>query len=74
MLWQLVGTSPTAPLQLLVDNLRNPYQVDDLMVIADRIIAQGGTSAILGIIDNVLKNAKGRNERELKRMRNKYDK
>jgi hypothetical protein len=74
MLWQLAGISPTTSIQLLIDNLRSPYQVDDLKVIADRLVSKRGPNAILDIIDNLLPNAKGRNERELKRMRKKYDK
>ena len=74
MLWLLCGNSANAPLQLLVDNLRTPYQIDDIKAIADRTVSQRGTQAVVAIIDKVLINAKGRNERELKRMRKQYDK
>jgi hypothetical protein len=74
MLWHLAGLLPNTPLTLLVDNLRNPYQADDLKVIAARIAKQRGDRAVVGIIDKVLKVARGRNERELKRLRKQYDK
>jgi len=54
--------------------VRTPYQADDLKLIADRIVSQRGTPTLLAIIDKVLQNARGRNERELKRMRKQYDK
>jgi hypothetical protein len=74
MLWQLCGISADTPLQLLINNLRSPYQVDDIKVIADRTLSQRGAPAVLDIIDKALQNAGGRNERELKRMRKQYDK
>ncbi len=74
MLWQLCGNSANTSLQLLIDNVRTPYQADDLKLIADRIVSQRGTPTLLAIIDKVLQNARGRNERELKRMRKQYDK
>jgi hypothetical protein len=73
MLWQLAGTSKATSLQLLIDNLRSPYQVDDLKAVVGRIVKQRGNLAVCTIIDEVLKKAKGRNERELRRMRKKYD-
>jgi hypothetical protein len=74
MLWHLAGLLSNTPLTVLVDNLRNPYQADDLKVIADRIARQKGNRAVVDIIDRVLQAARGRNERELKRMRKQYDK
>jgi len=72
MLWQLSSTSNETPLPLLMDNFRSPYKADDLLVIADRIVSQRGTGTLLRCIDNLLSKAKGRTERELKRMRKKY--
>jgi len=73
MLWQLAGTSSATSLQLLIDNLRSPYQVDDLKAVVDRIVKQRGNLAVCTIIDEVLKKSRGRNERELRRMRKNYD-
>jgi hypothetical protein len=73
MLWQLAGTSSATSLQLLIDNLRSPYQVDDLKAVVDRIAKQRGNLAVCTIIDEVLKKSRGRNERELRRMRKNYD-
>jgi len=72
MLWQLVGTKQDTPLQLLVDNVRNPYSYDDLIVIADRIAATRGSSAVKNIIDEKLNKATGRNKRSLQKMRKEY--
>ena len=72
MIWQLGSKSNETPLSLLMDNFRGPYKADDLMVIADRIVSQRGAAALLRCIDNLLIKAKGRTERELKRMRKKY--
>ena len=72
MLWQLVGTSKTTPLQLLMKNLRKPYAFDDLILIADRIASTRGVAALRMIIQKELRNSSGRNMRELDRMRKKY--
>jgi hypothetical protein len=72
MLWQLVGTNDETPLQILIDNLRKPYELDDLMVIKNRIAASRGVSALASIIDDTLKTAKGRNQRGLQRLRKEY--
>ncbi|MBT4523813.1 MAG: hypothetical protein HOC21_02705 [Phycisphaerae bacterium] len=72
MLWQLSSKSNETPLPLLMDNFRSPYKADDLLVIADRIVSQRGTGTLLRCIDNLLSKARGRTERELKRMRKKY--
>jgi hypothetical protein len=72
MLWQLVGTKQDTPLQLLVDNVRNPYSYDDLIVIADRIAATRGSTAVKNIIDEKLNKATGRNKRSLQKMRKEY--
>ena len=73
MLWQLVGSSPDAPLQLLIDNLRSPYQLDDLTTIVSRIVQRRGATAVRSIIDELLINASGRNQRGLKQLRKEYD-
>jgi hypothetical protein len=72
MLWQLVGTNDDTPLQLLIDNLRKPYELDDLMVIKNRITTTRGASALTSIINDKLKTAKGRNQRGLQRLRKEY--
>jgi hypothetical protein len=72
MLWQLVGMLESTPLQTLIDNLRKPYELDDLIVIADRISSSRGRSAVLQIIDDALRTARGRNMRGLKRLRKEY--
>jgi hypothetical protein len=72
MLWQLIGTQQDAPLQVLIDNLRKPYELDDLLLIADRISKTRGPAAVLHIIDDTLRTAKGRNMRGLKRLRKVY--
>ncbi|MDP7005043.1 MAG: hypothetical protein QF718_02375 [Phycisphaerales bacterium] len=73
MLWQLLGSNQTTPLQLLIDNLRGPYQLDDFTIIADRVAKQRGLAAVRLIIDNLLENAIGRNQRGLKKLRKEYD-
>ena len=72
MLWHLVGTSRNTSLQLLIDNLRSPYSLDDLAVIADRIKATRGANAVLSIIEEKLRGARGRTKRGLERMRKEY--
>ena len=72
MLWQLVGTDDKAPLQVLIDNLRKPYEHDDLTIIADRIATTRGTTALNDIITSKLKTATGRNMRGLKKLRKEY--
>jgi len=72
MLWQLVGTKQDTPLQLLIDNLRNPYSYDDLLVIAGRIKSTRGSGAVKDIIDEKLNKAVGRNKRGLQKMRKEY--
>ena len=72
MLWHLVGTSNSTSLQLLIDNIRNPYSLDDLTVIADRIASTRGPAAVLAIIEEKLLGARGRTKRGLERMRKEY--
>ena len=72
MLWQLVGTRQDAPLQLLIDNVRKPYEYDDLIIIADRIASTRGSTAVKEIINDKLANAVGRNRRSLQRLRKEY--
>ena len=72
MLWQLVGTRRDAPLQLLIDNVRKPYEYDDLIIIADRIASTRGSAAVKEIINDKLGNAVGRNKRSLQRLRKEY--
>ena len=72
MLWQLASSSSSTSIELLINNIRGPYHADDLKVIADRVIAKKGATALRTIIDACLTKARGRNERELKRMRAKY--
>ena len=72
MLWQLVGTNNDAPLQVLIDNLRKPYEFDDLIVIVSRIASTRGSSAVTDIIDAQLQTAKGRNKRGLQRLKKEY--
>jgi hypothetical protein len=72
MLWHLVGTSDSTSLQLLIDNIRNPYSFDDLAVIADRIASTRGSAAVLSIIDEKLRKAKGRIKKELDHMRKEF--
>jgi hypothetical protein len=74
MLWHLTGMLPSTSLQLLMENVRSPYQADDIRVIADRIVSRKGSLAVRDLIDSALQNASGRNERELTRMRKNYDK
>lgn len=72
MLWQLVGTDPRTPLYLLIDNLRSPYELDDILVIANRLNAKSGSSAVLALINKSLQTATGRNKRGLQRLRKEY--
>jgi hypothetical protein len=72
MLWHLAGTSNNTSIQLLIDNLRTPYPLDDLVIIAKRIASTRGSAAVLSIIDEKLRKAKGRNKRGLERMRKEY--
>jgi hypothetical protein len=72
MLWHLVGTSKNTSLSLLIDNIRNPYSFDDLAIIAERVASTRGTAAVLSIIDEKLKRAKGRIKKELERMRKEF--
>jgi hypothetical protein len=74
MLWHLAGALPSTSLQLLMENVRSPYQADDILVIADRIVSRKGSLAVVDLIDTALQNASGRNLRELNRMRKNYDK
>jgi len=72
MLWHLAGTSSNTSIQLLIDHIRNPYPLDDLVIIASRIASTRGSAAVLSIIDEKLRSAKGRNKRGLERMRKEY--
>jgi hypothetical protein len=72
MLWHLAGTSNNTSIQLLIDHIRTPYPLDDLVIIAPRIASTRGASAVLSIIDEKLRKAKGRNKRGLERMRKEY--
>ena len=72
MLWQLTGSNANTPLQVLIDNVRKPYELDDLMVIQQRIVSSRGASELKNIIDEKLKTANGRNKRGLKRMLKEY--
>jgi hypothetical protein len=72
MLWQLVGLGVDTPLQVLIDNLRSPYEADDLLVIKERVVSSMGASALQNIINEKLLKASGRNKRELQRMRKEY--
>ena len=73
MLWQLIGSQADAPLQVLIDNLRKPYPLDDLLVIRNRVERTRGINAMLSIISEKLTTAKGRNKRGLERLLKEYD-
>tara|TARA_B100000959_G_scaffold285852_1_gene362060 strand:+ start:1246 stop:3117 length:1872 start_codon:yes stop_codon:yes gene_type:complete len=73
MLWQLVSSRVDAPLQVLVDNLREPYPFDDLLVIRNRVERNLGNNVMIRIIQDKLKKANGRNKRELQRLLKEYN-
>ncbi len=73
MLWQLTARDPSTPLQILVDNLRNPYELDDLFIIRKRIEQQLGINAMFGIVGEKLQGASGRNKRGLERLLKEYN-
>jgi hypothetical protein len=62
-----------APLQVLVDNLREPYPFDDLLVIRNRVERNLGNNVMIRIIQDKLKKANGRNKRELQRLLKEYN-
>jgi hypothetical protein len=72
MLWHLAHVLPDSALPLLVNNIRSMYACDDLRVIAPKISRSSGNRTVLSIINNFLTKARGRNERELKRLQKKY--
>lgn len=72
MLWQFASSFSSASIDLLIKNIRSPYHADDLRVIVDRVVATKGAATLRTLIDGFLAKARGRNERELQRMRKKY--
>ena len=72
MLWHLVGTSKESPLTLLIEHIRPPYACDDISLIADQVVATSGRNALVFLIEKELQQAKGRNSRELERMKKQY--
>lgn len=71
-LWQLAGILPETPVELLAENIRTVYSCDDLRIIAPRLAKTRGKSTVLSIINKYLPKARGRNERELKRLLKDY--
>ena len=72
MLWHLSLVLPDSATSLLIDNIRGVYACDDIRAIAKKITKTRGNTGVLTIIDKYLTKARGRNERELKRMRKQY--
>ena len=73
MLWQLAGIRSDAPLQLLIENIRKPYEVDDILLIRNRVERTHGVPFLVDLIERTLQNARGRNQRELKRLLKEYN-
>ena len=73
MLWQLVSSRADTPLQVLIDNLRKPFELDDLLIIRTRVERLRGVNAVISIIQDKLKTAKGRNQRGLQRLLKEYN-
>jgi len=73
MLWQFVGRDPSTPLRVLIDNLRSPYELDDILVIRKRIEEQLGINKMFSIVGEKLQRANGRNKRGLERLLKKYN-
>ncbi len=74
MLWQLATLFPNSASPLLVDNIRSVYACDDIRLIAPTVMKNRGKHAVLSIINTHLPKARGRNERELKRLLKQYGK
>lgn len=72
MLWHLALVLPDSATSLLIDNVRGVYACDDIRAIAPKITKTSGNTGVLTIIDKYITKARGRNERELKRMRKQY--
>jgi len=72
MLWQLASLFPESAISLLIDNIRGVYACDDIRLIAPIVKKNRGKQGILSIINTYLPKARGRNERELKRMLKEY--
>jgi len=72
MLWHLSLVLPDSATSLLIDNIRGVYACDDIRAISKKIVKTRGNTGVLTIIDKHLTKARGRNERELKRMRKQY--
>jgi hypothetical protein len=72
MLWHLSLVLPDSATSLLIDNIRGVYACDDIRAISKKIVKTRGNTGVLTIIDKYLTKARGRNERELKRMRKQY--
>jgi hypothetical protein len=71
-LWHLALVLPDSATSLLIDNVRGVYACDDIRAIAPKITKTSGNTGVLTIIDKYITKARGRNERELKRMRKQY--
>ncbi|MDP7008157.1 MAG: hypothetical protein QGI78_01145 [Phycisphaerales bacterium] len=72
MLWQLASLFPDSAVDVLVENVRGVYACDDLRILAPTIAKTRGNAAVLSIINKYITGARGRNERELKKMRKQY--
>jgi hypothetical protein len=72
MLWQLATLFSDSATSLLINNIRGIYACDDIRVIAPIIAKNRGKRGVLPIINTHLSKARGRNERELKRMLKEY--
>ncbi|MBC8202654.1 MAG: hypothetical protein H8E91_02380 [Planctomycetes bacterium] len=72
MLWQLAILFPDSASSLLIENIRSVYACDDIRLIAPLVQKTRGRHEVLSIINTYLPKARGRNERELKRMVKQY--
>jgi len=69
----LVGIQQDAPIHILIQHLRKPYQLDDLLLIQDQVVRTMGKDGIVNLIDVLLQTAQGRNKRGLERLQKEYN-
>ncbi len=72
MLWQLVGPSRDAPLELLESEIRPKHAHEDIRLIAPRLASTRGRGHVASLVDHHLQDATRRNRKELERLGREY--
>ncbi len=72
MLWQLVGPSRDAPLDLPETEIRPKHAHEDIRLIAPRLASTRGRGHVANLVDHHLRDANRRNRQELERLGKEY--